>query len=294
MNRALESGITFFDTADNYPIGGGPSAMGVTESIVGRWLKDKRESVILATKCYTATGPNPWNRGNSRKHILEAIDASLRRLQTDYVDLMYLHCNDPDTPIDESLQALDDLVSAGKARYIGCSNFLSYQIARALGRSELRGLVRFASVQSRYNLLFRENERELLPLCLEEGLAMTPYNPLAGGMLTGTYERGTPAKGTRFTLGTAGARYQERYWTDEAFDAVDQLRQLSAEAGMSIVQLAISWLLANPAVTAPIVGADHPDHLAAPVAATQTPMPADLKQRVSDATSYFEPSDVFV
>ena len=174
----------------------------------------------------------PWDRGTSRKHILDAIDGSLRRLRTDYVDLYQLHHPDPETPIDETLRALDDVVRAGKARYVGCSNFLAYQVARALGRSEVLGLARFDSVQPRYNLLFRQIERELLPLCQEEGIGVIPYNPLAGGFLSGKHRRDAgPTAGTRFTLGRAAARYQERYWREREFATVDALRPAGGRGG---------------------------------------------------------------
>src|SRR4051812_37341704 len=168
LDRAAEAGVTFLDTADVYPLGGGLDTVGRTEDIVGRWLTGKREQYVVATKCFAPMGSRPWDMGNSRRHIMDAIDASLRRLQTDFVDLYQLHFDDLSTPIDETLQAMDDLVRAGKVRYVGCSNFLAYRLARAIGRSETLGLARFDSVQPRYNLLFREFERELLPLCLDE------------------------------------------------------------------------------------------------------------------------------
>src|SRR5713101_4246017 len=181
LDRAAEGGVTFIDTADVYPLGGGVDLAGKTEDILGRWLKGKRHQFVLATKCFGRTGPQEWDVGNSRRHILDAVDASLRRLGTDYIDLYQLHGDDPETPLDETLQALDDLVQSGKVRYIGCSNFLGYRVARALGRSEALGLARFDSVQPRYNLLFRQAERELLPLCGEEGIGVIPYNPHGGG-----------------------------------------------------------------------------------------------------------------
>jgi aryl-alcohol dehydrogenase-like predicted oxidoreductase len=197
LDAAYASGITFLDCADVYPLGGGMDHAGATEEILGRWLHanpGRRESVVLATKCFGAMGTEPWQRGNSRKHIVEAVEASLRRLQTDYIDLYQLHGPDPSTPIDETLSALDDLVHSGKVRYVGCSNFLAYQVARAIGRSEARDLVRFESVQPRYNLLFRQIERELLPLCLEDDIAVIPYNPIAGGMLSGSTHRARPPR----------------------------------------------------------------------------------------------------
>ncbi|MDA8148242.1 MAG: aldo/keto reductase, partial [Actinomycetota bacterium] len=201
LDRADAGGITFLDTADVYPLGGGLPTTGRTEEIVGKWLRGKRDRFVVATKCVGRTGPAAWEQGSSRKHILDAVEASLRRLGTDYIDLYQLHGPDPGTPIDETLGALDDLVRSGKVRYVGCSNFLAYQVARAVGRSEARQLVRFDSVQPRYNLLFRQIERELLPLCLEEGIGVIPYNPIAGGLLSGKHDpAGPPPEGSRFTL----------------------------------------------------------------------------------------------
>src|SRR6202046_3140389 len=231
LDRAAEGGIDFLDTSDAYPLGGDLSTRGATEEILGRWLQGKRDRFIVATKCFARTGPAPFDGGNSRKHVLSAVEASLRRLQTDYLDLYQLHGYDSDTPIDETLHALDDLVRAGKVRYIGCSNFLTYQLVRAVGRSETLGLARFDSVQPRYNLLFRQVERELLPFCGEEGVGVIPSNPIAGGLLSGKHRRDeSPAEGTRFTLGSAAQNYQDRYWHDREFDTVDALRQLADKA----------------------------------------------------------------
>jgi aryl-alcohol dehydrogenase (NADP+) len=286
MDKAAEGGIDFFDTADVYPLGGGRASVGRTEEIVGGWLKGKRQNYVVATKCFGQTGPKPWDQGMSRKHILDAIDASLKRLGADYVDLYQLHGVDPSTPIDEALEALDMVVKAGKARYIGVSNWPAFRIARAVGRSEINHYARIDSVQPRYNLLFRTFERDLLPLCEEEGIAVIPYNPLAGGMLTGKHERtAAPPEGSRFTLGNAGARYQERYWHDREFDSVDALRGLSNQAGMSMTTMAMSWVLSNPAITAPIVGASRPDQLNDSLAAVEKgPLPADLKARLDEMT----------
>src|SRR3989441_5283351 len=219
LDRAAAGGITFLDTADVYPLGGGLDTVGRTEEILGRWLQGRRHEFIVATKCAGAMSARPWGRGSSRKHVLDAIDGSLRRLRSDYVDLYQLHHPDPSTPMDESLRALYDVVRAGKARYIGCSNYFAYQVARALGRSEHLGLARFACVQPRYNLLCRQFERELFPLCAEEGLGVIAYNPIAGGLLSGKPRRAAgPLSGTRFTHPTAGARYRERYWHDRELE----------------------------------------------------------------------------
>ena len=291
LNWAAEGGITFLDTADVYPLGGDLTTVGRTEEIIGRWLKGKRDDVILATKCSGRMGPQAWQQGNSRKHILDAVDASLRRLQTDYIDLYQLHAPDPHTPIDETLRAMDDLVRMGKVRYIGCSNFLSYQVARAIGRSEALGVVRFDAVQPRYNLLFRQIERELLPLCAEEGIGVIPYNPIAGGLLSGKHHHGTPTEGTRFTVGSAGATYQDRYWHEHEFETVEHLRPLADEAGMSLVQMAVAWVLANPTITAPIIGASTPEQLDDSLKATEMPLPDDLKQRLDDLTQAYRMGD---
>src|ERR1700723_3560406 len=259
LDRAAEGGIDFLDTSDAYPLGGDRSPRGVTEEIVGRWLRGKRDRFIVATKCFAPTGPAPFDGGNSRKHIMSAVDASLRRLQTDYIDLYQLHGYDQVTPIEETLGALDDLVRVGKVRYIGCSNFLTYQLVRAIGRSETLRLARFDSVQPRYNLLFRQIEREMLPFCAEDGVGVISYNPIAGGLLSGKHNRtAPPPDGTRFTLGNAGAMYQQRYWQEQMFDTVEALRKLADEAGVSLVTLSVAWVLANKAITAPIIGASHP------------------------------------
>jgi aryl-alcohol dehydrogenase-like predicted oxidoreductase len=292
LDRAAEGGIDFLDTSDAYPLGGDLSTRGITEEILGRWLRGKRDRFIVATKCFARTGPAPFDGGNSRKHIMAAVDASLRRLQTDYIDLYQLHNYDPETPIDETLGALDDLVRAGKVRYTGCSNFLTYRLVRAVGRSETLGLARLDSVQPRYNLLFRQIEREMLPFCREEGVGVIPYNPIAGGLLTGKHSRtAPPAEGTRFTLGTAAANYQNRYWHEREFDTVDDLLQLAEKAGTSLVTLSVAWVLANPAVTAPIIGASRPDQLDASLAAVDYDLSEDLKQQLDERTQQYRMGD---
>jgi 1-deoxyxylulose-5-phosphate synthase len=292
LDRGAEGGVDFIDTSDAYPLGGDLSTRGVTEEILGRWLQGKRDRFIVATKCFAPTGPAPFDAGNSRRHILAAVEASLRRLRTDYIDLYQLHGYDPATPIDETLGALDDLVRQGKVRYIGCSNFLTYQLVRAVGRSETLRLARFDSVQPRYNLLFRQIEREMLPFCGEDGVGVIPYNPLAGGLLSGKHSRtAPPSEGTRFTLGTAAENYQNRYWHDREFDTVEVLGQLAAEAGVSLVTLSVAWVLANKAITAPIIGASRPEQLDASLAATQYTVADDLKRRLDDATREYRMGD---
>lgn len=291
LDRAAAGGVTFIDTADVYPLGGTPETAGRTEEIVGRWLKGRRDRFILATKCFGRSGPARWDQGNSRKHILDAADASLRRLQTDYIDLYQLHGPDPSTPIDETLRALEDLVRWGKVRYVGCSNFMAYQVARAIGRSEALNIVRFDSVQPRYNLLFREIERELLPLCLEEGIGVIPYNPIAGGLLSGKHNPGTPPEGTRFTLGTAGGRYQDRYWHEGMFETVEAMRPIAAEADMSMPQLAIAWVMSHPAITAPIIGASRPDQLDDTLSAAERPLLPEIKTKLDELTALYRQGD---
>ena len=292
LDRAAEGGIDFIDTSDAYPLGGDLSTRGVTEEILGRWLKGKRDRFIVATKCFVPTGPAPFDAGNSRKHILAAVDASLRRLQTDYLDLYQLHGYDLATPIDETLGALDDLVHQGKVRYTGCSNFLTYQLVRAVGRSETLRLARFDSIQPRYNLLFRQIEREMLPFCAEEGVGVIPYNPIAGGMLSGKHFRAAPPpEGTRFTLGNAGQIYQDRYWHDREFDTVDALQHLARNAGVSLVTLSVAWVLANHAVTAPIIGASRPEQLDDSLAAVDFKLDPDLKRQLDEVTHEYRMGD---
>jgi 1-deoxyxylulose-5-phosphate synthase len=292
LDAAAAGGITFIDTADVYPLGGTLEAVGRTEEILGRWLKGKRHEFVLATKCFFPMSQRAWDRGSSRKHILDAVDASLGRLGTDYIDLYQLHAPDPETPIDETLRALDDVVRSGRARYVGCSNFLAYQAARALGRSEAMGVVRVDSVQPRYNLLFREIERELLPLCKEEGLGVIPFNPIAGGFLSGKHDvKAPPPSGSRFTLGSAAQIYQQRYWHPEMFDTVEKLRLVAREAGLDMVTMAVAWVMANPTVTAPIIGASRAEQLAPALAAATTALPPELKARLDELTAEYRKGD---
>lgn len=292
LDRAADAGISFIDTADGYPLTPDPAENGRTEEILGRWMHGRRETVVLATKFNLAMGRAPWHRGNSRKHIMDAIDASLRRLATDHIDLYQLHFPDPNTPVDETLRALDDLVRAGKVRYLGVSNFLAWRLARAIGRSEVLGTAPLVSVQPRYNLLFREMERELLPLCADENIAVIPYNPLAGGLLSGKHRgRNEPQSGTRFALAQTGDRYRERYWKEREINAVETLAGIAEQAGIPLPQMAIGWLLAKPVVTAPILGATKPEQLDAGIAALANPLPDDLVARLDELTAEFRCGD---
>jgi aryl-alcohol dehydrogenase (NADP+) len=262
LNTAIEHGVTFIDTADVYPLGGGLERAGRTEEIIGSWLPPHRDEVVLATKCVGSMGRSPNQQGASRKHIIEAVEASLRRLQTDTIDLYQLHSYDSTTPIEETLHALDHLVNSGKVRYVGCSNYKAWQLARALGRSDLHGLIRFTSVQPRYNLVFREIERELLPLCDVESIGVIPYNPIAGGLLSGKHDFASgPEAGTRFNVSPASTLYRDRYWNERVFATAAELSQVAKEIGTSLVTMAVAWVRQQPQVTSPIIGASRVEQL---------------------------------
>ncbi len=265
MDAAIEGGITFFDSADVYPLGGDPEDNGETEAIMGRWFAahGNRESIVLATKCRGRMGPGPNDEGLSRKHVIKACEASLKRLQTDYIDLYQTHSPDAGTPIEETMRALDDLVRAGKVRYVGASNYPTWELADALWTSRLNGLARYESVQPRYNLLFRMIEDELLPLCKAHGLGVISYNPLAGGMLTGRYAGARALQdGSRFTLAHGrGEMYRKRYWNDEVHAQVEHLADVAGRHGRSLTHMALAWVLAQPVLTSAIVGASHPEQL---------------------------------
>jgi aryl-alcohol dehydrogenase-like predicted oxidoreductase len=286
LDKAAEAGVNFIDTADVYPLGGEVSLAGRTEEIVGRWLKGKRDRFIVATKAVGKVGPSPWDQGASRKHLLEAIDASLRRLGTDYVDLYQLHSDDRETPLDETLLALEDIVRSGKVRYVGVSNFFAYRLAKALGRADVLRVTRFVSVQPRYNLLFRQIERELLPLAQEEQIAVIPYNPLAGGLLTGKYRHDAAPNEGRFTaaVGKAGAMYHARYWHQREFDTIAALRGIAEETGASLAKLAIAWVLAHPQITSAIIGASRAEQLDDTLGAADMDVGSALKAKLDEIT----------
>jgi aryl-alcohol dehydrogenase (NADP+) len=269
MDRAAEAGVSFLDTADVYPVPPSPETAGETERVVGAWLQGQRDNFVLATKCRMRVGHGPNDEGLSRLHILKAVEDSLRRLRTDYIDLYQTHSPDPETPPEETQRALDDLVRQGKVRYLGCSNYAAWQVALALGRSARLGLAPFDCVQPRYNLLYREIENELLPLCRDQGLGVIAYNPLAGGLLSGKYTwEKPPPEGTRFTLGKTGDLYRERYWQQAQLEAVERLKGFLAGRGRSLIRTAVAWVLAQPGITAAIVGASRPEQLDETLAAT--------------------------
>ncbi len=246
MERAVDAGVNFFDTADAY-------VQGRSEEIVGKGLKKVRQSVILATKVAHRTGPGINEQGLSRKHVMKAIEDSLRRLGTDYIDLYYVHFPDQNTPIEETLRTLDDLVHHGKVRYVACSNFHAWRLCKALWVSDIHNLARFDCIQPPYNLFTRDIEYELLPLCASEGVGVCVYNPLAGGLLTGKHDPNKPpAEGTRFALEKG---YHQRYWSDANFKAVAGLVKIAKEHGRSMPQFALAWILNNTTITSAICSA---------------------------------------
>ena len=264
MDVADKAGVTFFDTADAYPLGGELSQAGSTEVIVGNWLKARnaRERIVLATKCRGKMGLLPNDEGLSRKHIIKACEDSLRRLQTDYIDLYQFHSPDLSTPIEESLRAADDLVRAGKVRYMGCSNYLAWQLMQALWISDRYNLVRFECDQPRYNMLFRMIEDEIVPVCQTYGVGLIVFNPLAGGMLTNRYvDSQRIAPQTRFGLNYAGEMYRKRYWNEAVFEEVKRLANFFTPRNKPLAQVALAWTLARPGVTSAILGASNPDQL---------------------------------
>jgi aryl-alcohol dehydrogenase (NADP+) len=276
IQHALELGINFFDTADMY-------SLGVSEEILGRALRDfggSRERYVIGTKVFNAMGDDPNQRGLSRKHIHHAIDDSLRRLGTDYVDLYQIHRFDYETPIEETLDALDRVVRSGKALYIGASSMFAWQFAKMLYKSDELGLARFVSMQNHYNLIYREEEREMIPLCREEGIAVTPWSPLARGFLAGNrrpedYGETVRAKTDDYA--------QKMYYDPSDFKVVERVTEIARARGISNAQVAIAWLLAQPGVTAPIVGASKMQHLEDAVAAL------DVKLSEEDLRALSEP-----
>jgi aryl-alcohol dehydrogenase (NADP+) len=291
LDKAAEAGINFLDTADAYPLGGELTTVGRTEEIIGRWLSGRRDDFVLATKCFGITGTNPWDAGMSSKHIHQAIDASLRRLGTDYVDLYQLHFDDPLTPLDETLGALDDLVRSGKVRYLGVSNWSAWRLARAIGRTELNKTAPIVSVQPRYNLLFRSFERDLFRLTESEGVGVISYNPLAGGLLTGKHQHDAGPGGGRFAIGTTAQMYKDRYWHPDEFATVDELLPLAEEAGISLARLSIGWVLAKSWITSPIIGASQPWHLDDALAAAADPLDPAIVSRADEITAKWRKGD---
>jgi len=274
IRRALELGINFFDTADMYSV-------GASEEVVGRALRDfaQRDKVVLATKVFNAMGDGPNERGLSRKHIMEAIDASLRRLRTDYVDLYQIHRFDYETPIEETLDALNDVVRAGKALYIGASSMHAYQFAKMLGASDRLGLARFASMQNHYNLIYREEEREMLPLCREEGIGVIPWSPLARGFLAGNRR---PQDFGDTTRAKSDQYAKDLYFQPSDFTVVDRLTEVAKRRGVPNAQAALAWILQQPGITSPIIGATKMSHLDDAVAALSLRLDDDESKALAE------------
>lgn len=254
IKKALDLGINFFDTADMY-------SLGESEIVLGKALKDlrvPRESTVIATKVFFPMAKDPNMGGLSRKHILQAIDASLRRLGLDYVDLYQIHRFDPETPIEETIEALHDVVRAGKALYIGASSMFAWQFTKMLYTADLLGATRFVTMQNHYNLIYREEEREMVPLCEEEGIGLLPWSPLARGFLAGTRRKQDYGDTVRAKTDDYA---QKLYYQDGDFAVVDRVTEVAKRKGASNAQVALAWLLHQPAVTAPIVGASKLEHL---------------------------------
>lgn len=285
VQKAIDAGVTLLDTADMY-------ANGVTEQILAKAIRGRRDSLVIASKAghlrrlaprygeQRVAGPidlarprpfHPWPAGEdigpndmglSRKHILHAVDGILKRLGTDYLDIYYAHMPDYDTPLDETLRAMDDLVRHGKVRYLGCSNFRAFQVCKALWISDKHNLARWDIIQPPFNLLARDIEYELLPLCLEERIGVAVFSPMAAGFLTGKYTKGKPPiEGRRFSLASQGFRYNEKYWTDLDFDAVERLKKIAADHGKSLSQFALAWVLQKKGITSVVCGATSVEQL---------------------------------
>lgn len=268
LKQALDGGINFFDTADMY-------SLGESEVVTGRALRDlgvKRHQVVVATKVFNPMGDDPNERGLSRKHIMHAIDDSLRRLGMEYVDLYQIHRFDRTTPIEETLEALTDVVKAGKALHIGASSMFAWQFAKMLNTSDKLGLSRFVTMQNHYNLVYREEEREMIPLCLDEGVGLIPWSPLARGFLAGNRRRQDKGETTRARSDDFAHRL---YYGDDDFKVVDRVAEIAQKRGVPNAQVALAWLLQKPGVTAPIVGATKPVHLADALAALDLKLDAD-------------------
>jgi aryl-alcohol dehydrogenase-like predicted oxidoreductase len=271
LKRALEAGINFFDTANVY-------SLGDSEAILGRFIRDhaRRDDVVIATKVYSEMGPGPNQKGLSRKAIFQEVDASLRRLQMDYVDLYQIHRWDKETPIAETMDALNDVVRAGKARYIGASSMYAWQFAKAQHVAREHGWAEFVSMQNHYNLIYREEEREMMPLCVDQGVGVIPWSPLARGFLAGNRTKGGGGQTTRSKTDPFGAKI---YYRDDDFAVVDRLTEVAQGLGKPNMQVALAWVLGKPFVTSPIIGASKPHHLDDALAALEVKLsPEDVRR----------------
>jgi aryl-alcohol dehydrogenase-like predicted oxidoreductase len=271
VNKALDLGINFFDTANVY-------SLGRSEEILGECLKGRRDDQVVATKVRFPVGKGPNDSGLSRRHIMYQIKASLKHLQTDTVDLYQIHRWDYETPIEETMRALDDVIGSGMARYIGASSMFAWQFLEALHTSERLGLQRFVSMQNHYNLLYREEEREMIPLCKEKGIAIIPWSPLARGFLTGKYKRGEIPTSKRYE---SDPLLKERYFLDEDYDVLDAVQALAKTKGVTLAQVSLAWLL-KKGVTAPIIGATKIEHVEEAVGAMDVKLDADEMKRLEE------------
>jgi aryl-alcohol dehydrogenase-like predicted oxidoreductase len=284
LSAAIAGGINFIDTADVYS--SWAAYAGSSEEIIGRWLKNQpRDQLIIATKVRGKMGEGPNDEGLSRVHIMRAAEASLRRLQTDYIDLYQCHWPDDTTPLDETLRALDDLVHQGKVRYIGCSNYPAWQLCKALWISDKNGLARFDSLQPHYNLIHRaEFERELMPLCQDQGLGVIAYSPLAGGFLTGKYRKGQPIPPN--SRGAKNQQIQKWMNDDMKMALLDKLDEIGKARGKTTAQVALGWLLTNPVITAPIFAATGPEQLQEVLGAAGLRLTPEEKKALDDLTAW--------
>ncbi len=273
IDAAYDAGVNFIDTADAYN-------SGHSEIVVGRATRRRRGDFVVATKGFIATGPGPNDAGLSRKHLMDAVDGSLRRIGTDYIDLYQVHYFDPNTPLEETLKTLDDLVRQGKIRYIGCSNFAAWQLMRALWVSDKGGFERFESVQPEYNLGKRDIEGELFDACRDRGVGIIPYQIFMGGVLTGRYVRDSPPPEDTHMASRHAQRAKDTYWNERTFKVVDVLKETAAELGVSVPQLLIAWTLSRPQITSVIVGASRPEQAASNAEAVSVELPEDVTRRL--------------
>ena len=282
IKSAVSAGVNFLDTANAY-------AGGRSEEIIGKAIKGERHSVVIATKVGAKIGPGLNDSGLTRKHIMRAIEESLKRLQTDYIDLYYTHAPDFNTPIEETLRTFDDLVHQGKVRYIGCSNFSTWQLCQARHISDIYSLVKFDCIEPPYNLLTRDIEIELLPYCSNEGIGVCVYNPLAGEMLTGRHEFSKPPAEGRFTHELLGPGYLERYWSEVNFQAVEKLKKIAKEHGCTLPQFAIAWILHNETITSVLSGTLAIEQLDENLAATEIKLSEEELQACDEVWRMFRP-----
>jgi len=275
VKRALNAGINFFDTADVY-------SQGASEEILGNILKTfgvKRETVVIATKVFNPMSDEVNDQGLSRKHIMDSIDQSLKRLKMDYVDLYQIHRWDYETPIEETMEALHDVVKTGKARYIGASSMFAWQFSKAQYTALMNGWTRFVSMQNHYNLIYREEEREMIPCCMDQGAALIPWSPMARGFFSGNHRKGDWGETTRAKTDSYG---QALYYRDEDFSVAERVQEAAKELGVSGSQIALAWVLSRPFVTAPIIGASKLDHLDQAIAALEIKLPEEVVKRLEE------------